>query len=202
MKSKQIRIHCSGLTESTLRQTLCHLFRLFTCHCGFTLVELLAVISITGVVGTIMFGILFATLQGANKSESLSAIQQNGNFVITQMSRMIRFASAIEDPPSCYTGPTPTPVSQTSLTIRNNDNKTTVFSCDLESGTIASNGATLLDPTTVAVTDCSFTCQQNTPNDFPTVTITFTLNKKNNNSFAENNSPIQFQTSVTLRNVR
>lgn len=169
---------------------------------GFTLIELLAVISIMGVVGTLMFGILFTTLQGANKSQSVSTIQQNGDFVLGQISRMLRFASGLENPATCYTQLTPTPVQQTSITILNNDNNTTTFSCDLASGTIASNGAALLDPSTVAVTACSFTCQQNTPNDFPTFTITFTLNKKNNNNLVENSSPIIFSTSVTLRNIR
>jgi len=167
---------------------------------GFTLVELLAVIAITGVVGTLMFGILFTTLRGANKSESLGAIQQNGDAALSQMTRMVRFASELNDPAGCYTGPTPTPIVQTSITIRNVDNGSSTFSCDLIAGTMASNGASMLDTTSIAVTACSFTCLQNTPNDFPTIMISFTLNKKNN-TLVENKAPQTFTSNVTLRNV-
>ncbi len=169
---------------------------------GFSLVELLAVIAITGVVGTLMFGILFTTLRGASKSDSVGTIQKNGDFVMGQISRMIRFASALDNPESCYTAPTPTPVTSTSITIVDADSRKTTFSCDTSAGTISSNSAALLDPNEVVVTACSFSCQQLTPNDFPTFTISITLNKKNNNTLAENNSSLTFQTSVTMRNVR
>lgn len=169
---------------------------------GFTLIELLAVIAITGVVGSMMFGILFSTLQGANKSESLGIIQQNGNSVLAQITRMVRYSTDIQSPASCYTAPTPTPVQLSSITILNGDNYVTTFSCDLSAGTIASNGADLLDPSDVKVTACSFSCTQLTPYDEPTMTVSFTLGKKNSNNLVENNSSQQFQTSITLRNIR
>ncbi|MBI5044479.1 MAG: type II secretion system protein [Candidatus Levybacteria bacterium] len=169
---------------------------------GFTLVELLAVIAITGVVGTLMFGILFTTLRGASKSDSMGTIQKNGDFVMSQISRTIRFASALDTPSTCYTAPTPTPVVNSSITVLDGSNRKTTYACDTTAGTISSNSAVLLDPNEVVVTACSFSCQQLTPNDFPTFTIVITLNKKDNNSLSENNSALTFQTSVTMRNVR
>ncbi|MEK7605958.1 MAG: type II secretion system protein [Patescibacteria group bacterium] len=174
----------------------------FSQFSGFTLIELLAVIAITGVVGSMMFGILFSTLQGANKSESLGIIQQNGNFALGQITKMVRYSTDILDPTTCYTAPTPTPVQQSSISILNVDNNITTFSCDLGAGTIASNGAALLDPNDVKVTACSFSCTQLTPYDQPTMTVSFTLGKKNSNNLVENNSSQQFQTSITLRNIR
>jgi len=169
---------------------------------GFTLVELLAVIAITGVVGTMMFGILFTTLKGADKSESAGTLQENGNFALSQMSRMVRFALDLQSPASCYQSSSSAPIVTSSITILNADNQPTIFACDLTAGTIASNSATLLDPSQVVVTACSFSCAQATPYDAPALTISFTLNKKNTNALVENNSPTNFQTTVILRNVR
>lgn len=169
---------------------------------GFSLVEMLAVLAITGVVGTLMFQTLSSTLRGANKSGSIATIQQNGNFVLSQMTRMIRYSIALESPDTCYSGPTPTPVVSTSITIRNVDNNTTTFSCDTGTGSIASNSANMLNNAAVAVTACSFSCFQANPYDSPTMTVSFTLNKKNSNNLVENNSPATFQTTVLLRNVQ
>lgn len=169
---------------------------------GYTLIEILAVIAIFGVVGTIVFSILTTSLQSSNKSEGLITIQQNGNEALSLMSRMIRYSKRITSPASCYSGPTPTPVSNTSMTIENLDGNSTTFSCNgLPTGTIASNGASLLDTQAVAVTSCSFSCTQTTVYDIPSVTISFILNKRNSNTLVENNSPVSFQTTVTLRNL-
>jgi prepilin-type N-terminal cleavage/methylation domain-containing protein len=168
---------------------------------GFTLVEMLAVLAITGVVGTLMFQTLSSTLRGANKSDSIATIQQNGNFALSQMSRMVRYAVQLESPTSCYSGPTPAPVVSSSITILNLDNHSTTFSCDTSSGSFASNSANMLNTQAVAVTACSFSCYQANPYDSPTMTISFTLNKKNANNLVENNSPVNFQTSITMRNI-
>lgn len=179
----------------------------FRLHCkfdpksGFTLIELLAVLAITGIVGTVIFGVLSSTFRGANKSDSISTIQQNGNLVMSQMTRMIRYASDLQSPATCYTG-TSSPVTSSSITILNADSYSTTFSCDTSAGTIASNGATLLNPQAVTMTACTFSCTQLNTYDSPTISISFTLNKKNSNSLAENNSPITFTSSVNLRNVR
>lgn len=169
---------------------------------GFTLIELLAVIAITGVVGTMMFGILFTTLKGADKSESVGKLQENGNFALSQMSRMVRYSLDLQDPSTCYSATSTAPITSSSITILNADNYSTTFTCDLNAGTIASNSASLLDSSTVSMTACSFSCSQATAYDAPALTISFTLNKKDSNALVENNSPINFQTTILLRNVR
>jgi len=174
----------------------------FRLRSGFTLVELLAVITITGVVSTLMFGILFTTLKGADKSESVSKLQENGNFALSQMSRMARYAIKLQDPDTCYSGVSGSPVTSSEITILNADNRSTTFACDETAGTISSNSANLLDSSTVSMTECSFSCSQATAYDLPSLTISFTLNKQGTNALVENNSPVQFQTTVTLRNVR
>lgn len=168
---------------------------------GFTLVELLVVLALSGVAGTIILVSLSNTFRNASKSDSVSTIQQNGNFVMSQLTRMIRFASDLQLPTSCYTGSS-TPVASTSITILNQDNLPTTFACDTGNGSIASNGANLLNSQAVTVTACTFSCIQTSPYDSPTMTVSFTLNKKNGNSAVENNSPIVFTSSVNMRNAR
>jgi prepilin-type N-terminal cleavage/methylation domain-containing protein len=169
---------------------------------GFTLVELLAVVGILGVVGSILFGVLYTTLRGSSKSESLLVLQQNGQNALSQMTKQIRFAKDIEVPSSCYSGPTPVPVATTSVTLRNLDNGLTNFSCDIGSGIIASNSSSLIDENSVAVTSCSFTCTQNTLYDAPSLTILFTLAKRSGDSVIPDDTSSPFQATVSLRNVQ
>lgn len=167
---------------------------------GFTLVELLAVMIVLVTVGGIIFGVLYASLRGSNRANVLTDVQENGDYVLTEMGRVIRFAHAVEDPASCVLGPTPTPTTVSEITIRNADQTTITYSCDGTSGTIASNGASLLDTQKVELTACSFTCSQNSVYETPTIGISFSLNKRNATEAVDNNAPLTFQTTVTLRN--
>lgn len=170
-------------------------------HPGFSLVELLAVVAVLGVLGTVMFSMLSSSLRSSRRADVLTDVQQNGNSVLTQMTRAIRYARSIEAPASCYSGPTPSPVEVTSLTIRNSDNFTTTYSCDnLPNGSISSNSGDLTD-TNIAVTACSFTCTQNTAYDLPTIGISFTLNRRTASSLVENSTPLTFQTTISPRNI-
>lgn len=59
---------------------------------GFTLVEILVVISVLSVVGVIILTIFTRTLKGNNKAQILSAIKQNGQAVLENMDKTIRGA--------------------------------------------------------------------------------------------------------------
>ncbi len=167
---------------------------------GFTLVELLAVMIVLITVGGLIFGVLYASLRGSNRATILTDVQENGDYVLTEMGRVIRFAQAVEDPASCIPGPTPSPTTFTSITIRNADQTRITYSCDDATDTIASNGASLLDTQKVELTACSFTCSQNSVYETPTIGISFSLNKRDATSAIDNNAPLTFQTTVTLRN--
>ena len=67
---------------------------------GFTLVEILVVMAIMAVVGTIMVAIFTNTLRGSNKSQILAVIKQNGQSVLADMNRVIRGADDIICPQS------------------------------------------------------------------------------------------------------
>ncbi|MCL5434898.1 MAG: type II secretion system GspH family protein [Patescibacteria group bacterium] len=179
---------------------------------GYTLVELLAVMSIVIVVGVIAAGILTSSLRGGSKSNVLDNVRQNGNFAITQISKMISYSQNFNGistdgtfyrtnctqiiPPS--PSPTPTPVVYKFIKITSFDGGQTIFSCN--NSTIASNGASLIDTSSVSVVLCSFSCTQDNFGQAPTIGINLTLSKNNPNNFAEKGAIVPFQTSVTIRN--
>lgn len=59
---------------------------------GFTIAEILVVMAIVAVVGTIMVVVFTNTLRGSNKSQMISAIKQNGQAVLDNMDKTIRNA--------------------------------------------------------------------------------------------------------------
>lgn len=62
---------------------------------GFTLVEILVVMGIIAVVGTMMVAIFIGTLRGSNKAQILAVIKQNGQAVLENMDKTIRAADNI-----------------------------------------------------------------------------------------------------------
>lgn len=163
---------------------------------GFTLIELLIAMSVVVVVGSILGAIILSSLQGANKTTSISSVRQNGNFAISQMSKMIRDAQRV-DSPVCTIPPSPTPTLAPvrSITITSLDGFQTTFDCS--GTTISSNSASLLDTSTVSLSSCSISCIQ-TNLDSPTVGISFTLIKAAATIF-EQRASISFHTTVSLR---
>lgn len=57
---------------------------------GFTLVELLVVVSVLSVLGVIILTIFTRTLKGNNKAQIISSIKQNGQAVLENMDKIIR----------------------------------------------------------------------------------------------------------------
>lgn len=183
---------------------------------GFTLVELLTVIFILVSVGTIISAVLVTALRNGTKGNTINDVRQSGEFLISQMSKMITYSSEFCgmstdgsgssdscDSPSagntfttdCITAPSTT---YTYIKIKSFDSGQTVFSCT--NGTIASNGASMINSSDFAIGTCSFTCSQTNSFSPRILDIKFTLNKSNGGGFVENNTTIPFETSVTLRN--
>lgn len=164
---------------------------------GFTLIELLAVMVVFVSVSGIVITILFSALRGTNKTNTISVVRQNGNYAISQMTKMIRFAKKLES--ACVP-------SSTSITIKNLDDGQTIFSCGSLvncSGNISSNSAAVLDTTAVCLVSCSFSCTRTENSETPIIGINFSLNKAGTSTLVERiagTSPIPFQTSVSMRN--
>src|SRR6185437_15252578 len=133
---------------------------------GFTLVEMLAVMVVFIVIGTLIIAIMVTTFRTSNKTDVLTLVKQNGNYAITQMAKTIRDARSLVSPYPCYP-----PAQSTSISVITPDNNAITYSC--VNNTIASNGASLLDTTAVSVASCSFTCSQQSQTDLPFIDISF-----------------------------
>lgn len=180
---------------------------------GFTIIEMLTVMFVFAVVSSIAGAILVTSLRTSTKTNALANVRNNGSFVISQMSKTIRFARNITVPFPCInTPPTPFPIATSSMTITNADGGVITYKCngptDTPANTITSNGASLMDTSTVviAANTCSFTCSQSYASDYPLVGINFSLNgvAPSGNKFQENlasGSAIQFTTSILMRNI-
>lgn len=59
---------------------------------GFTLIEILIVITITGILGFILTDLLTQVLRGQNKINTVSLVKQNGQVILDKLSNEIRSA--------------------------------------------------------------------------------------------------------------
>ena len=162
---------------------------------GFTLIEILTVVSILAVIGSICVGIVTITLRTAKKADLIEVARQNGDTVLTQMVRNIRYAAILNNPATCVPTTTVSTITITSLTTH----LATTYTC--VGNTINTNGVSMFNTTTLNVSTCSFVCQQPTANDPPTITIQYTLTPASAGLFAESKFTVPFQSSVTMRNL-
>lgn len=164
---------------------------------GFTLMEVLVSMGVFAIVSTIIITVLFTTFRTSKKSEVVINLKQNGDAAMSQMVREIMYAESLDDPPICTT-----PVVQDTITVTSSsDGGQTTYSCPtVASPVIASNGASLIDSSSIEASNCSFTCSQNSYNDPPTITIQYSLINVDNNKLNDNEAMMDFRTSVSMRN--
>lgn len=183
---------------------------------GYTLIELLAVMVVFVVIGGIVLAIIFSTLRATNKANTLAYLRQNGNYAISQMVKMIRDAEKFEGV-KINSGDSYRLSCQTQdyhfLKITSFDGGTTEFTClpinlpSLPNGQISSTSALLalpallIDTSMISVTTCSFTCSHTSASDSPIIGISFSLSQGSDSPFVEKKASIDFETSVTMRNL-
>jgi type II secretory pathway pseudopilin PulG len=214
MDNNSIRQKAMNKKQETINK-----IKFFNSSEGYTIVELLAVMIVLSAVGAVIIGVISSTLRGANKTNSLNQIRQEGNNRMSGISKMIEFARSFdgiseyesEDRyyPNCLPGTEdkPKPEKYYYLKVTNFTNIHLVFSCsddpnDTEEGgqIFASNSASLIDSSTLRVTNCYFTCTQNFLAQPPIIGIYFTLSEKNTVN-VENNSSVSFETNISMRNL-
>ncbi len=167
---------------------------------GFTLAELLVSSAIFLTVSSMIVTILFIAFRVSQRTEITLAVKSNGNSALSQMSDLIKYAQSIDTPASCISAANRQPRQSITFTSAF-DNGQTTLSCQTgAASTIASNGAAMINTSAVTVQSCSFTCNQTTVNDPPTITIQFSLTSKNYVGTTETNTLLPFQTAVTMRN--
>lgn len=182
---------------------------------GFTLVEHLAVISVFVVVGVVTTGIFLGSFRATTKSDGLTLLRQNGDYAISQVEKQLRFATSVNGlshdgnyPPTTINACTDLvggPENEyNQLQITNADGGSTTYTCSVgANGNIASNSANFLDNSVVTNVDaCYFTCVKSSAYAAPVLTFHLTLAQRvGTSSNPETQSTLDFQTSVTLRNV-
>lgn len=161
---------------------------------GFTLVELLVVVTILATVGVLATNMFFQILKGASKTEVLKRVKQEGNYALSVIEKMSRNALEVEDMKSVCDGN-----YRSSLTIKNQDEATTSFSCT--GTTIASNSADLTSSQVRVSSDCNqfIKCTQ-TGSAPAVVEIKFSLSQAGSPTRPEEKASVDFQTTVSLRN--
>lgn len=153
---------------------------------GFSLFELLIVLSLFVILALLAGQVFFAALRGTAKTEVVRDVRQNAGFAVSVMERQLRNALKVE---SC---------DGTQVTYLDQDGFSTSFSC--VGGTdsyIASGGARLTTPD-VVVPSCSITCPV-VSGTASVIEIDFSLEQKSGIR-AEETAAYSVSTRVILRN--
>lgn len=165
---------------------------------GYTLIELLSVISILVIISGIVSAILFSTLRGTDKTRITTEVSQNGSYAISVISNAIIDSGSVTqineiDVEDCTASP-----SGTQITLRRLNGMATSFSCS--NNNILQDNVELVNSSTVKVVNCSFYCNQKSddPYSIPSVGISFRVEQKTG-GFAEQQSSSPFNTSVSMR---
>lgn len=154
--------------------------RHFSSRRGYTIVELLAVAGILVVISGTIFGIIYFTIRGSNKTRQTTKITQNGRYSVAVLQGIISDSRNITRVDGKYIADcTSNPSGINSITLIRLDGGRTILTCGLIDGvyTIASNGASLLDTRNVKSSYCNFSCSQvaQDPYSIPIVNISYKI---------------------------
>lgn len=157
---------------------------------GFSIIEMLIVISIFAVIGILVTSAMSQTLRGSKKSDSLIRVRESVNYSLSVIERQIRNSESITP---CTGAPS------TSLNYRTIEGIQTSFTCTSlgPSGYIAS-GSARLTSTDISVTACSFTCSDLNANNPSIVTLNITAEDATNTSIEKGS--VTSQIEIITRN--
>mgnify|MGYP001592803782 CR=1 FL=1 len=154
---------------------------------GFSLIEILVVISIFAVIGILTTRSIFITLRSSRKSDSLVRVRENVNYAMGVIERQVRTAESV----NCAT------VTSTNLPYITEGGAASTFSCTLgANGAIASGSATLTS-SDISITGCTFTCSQSVNNP-PSIKISIVAEDKKSTGIEKGS--VSTQTEILLRN--
>ena len=150
---------------------------------GFTLVELLIVVGLVLIIGTVGTSIITSVLRSYNKAHIINEIEQNGNYALSLMESQIRNARSVY------------PTSGTTQTLRVTPQEGEDFTFEIAGGVVRKGSEILTnnDPNSgveVVAADSNFTISGTSPQ---TVTIVLKLRQ------ATSITRIDYQAETTLR---
>lgn len=145
---------------------------------GFSLIELLVVVALMGIIGTVTTQVFFIGFKSQAKGEIVKEVKQNGDYALSVIDTMVRNAADFSSDQVCNW-------DAATLSIVNPDSFTTIFDCTGSS--IASVSASIpgitptgipLTSTKVEVKNCKFRVVCPTPPLSPKyVFVNFTLSQ-------------------------
>lgn len=154
---------------------------------GFTLVEILVVISIFAIIGILSTRAIMLSVQGSKKGSSSVTVRENLNYSLAVIERLLRNANQIS---LC---------TSSQITYLDERGVSGSFSCVTpgDSGYLASGSALLrLTSTEVAVTSCTIGCDiTSVP---PSVTINVTV-KDVDTALTKEGAQISVSSKILLR---
>lgn len=152
---------------------------------GFTLVEVLVVVTLIGIFMVATTQIFFTSLQTQSKSQIKQEIKQNGDYILSIMEQVTRNGQDV-------TG------GGTNFTVTNPDGTTTVFNCAAPS--IQRDGQ-VLTSSKVVVSNCAVVVVVPNPPTSPKyVFVNFTLRQAAATTDVRETATEYFQGTYTLRN--
>lgn len=156
---------------------------------GFSLLEILVVITVFSMLAILTTQAVILTLRGSKKSESLTKVRGSIDYSLATIERNIRNADSIEECPN----PDPDIIS-----YHDENGVLTSFSCDSDSdgGYIASASGRLTS-SEVNVTSCSFQCEDLAGETNPAVTISISARDATLNALE--GGEITVSTTIFLR---
>ncbi|MGA3292117.1 MAG: prepilin-type N-terminal cleavage/methylation domain-containing protein [Candidatus Microgenomates bacterium] len=135
---------------------------------GFSLIEIMVVITIFAILGILVTGSIILTLQGTQKSESLIRARENLNYSLGVIERNIRNANSI---PDC------SGTASNTISYLDENGNPASFSCvntGSDDSYVASSSARLTS-SVIKITDCSFICTPPDSDNPPLVTINLSV---------------------------
>jgi len=173
---------------------------------GYTVIELLAVVTIIVSVTGIIAALITQTLRGSSKTNITNQVAQVGSYTASVITNTIISAEDVvavdgNNVIDCTQNPTGSSIE---LLISEQEG-TVLYQC--ANDTISSNSASLIDTTRLKIdtntpSACYFTClqQNNDPYTPPSIEFGFTLTQKSDTALFENRESAPFTTSVLMRN--
>ncbi|HVZ11778.1 MAG TPA: prepilin-type N-terminal cleavage/methylation domain-containing protein [Patescibacteria group bacterium] len=186
---------------------------------GYTVAELMAVLSILVIISGIVVSIIYSTLRGQSKTRVTTDVSQNGEYASSVISGIIADSRNVEQIngqnfDDCTGNPssatiTPAPDSKApSITLKRISGDRTIIACEQIGGingyyTITSNSAALINNALVKVdkNSCVFSCSQTVsdPYSIPLVNFSFSISQYGDNVLFERQSSAAFSSSASLR---
>lgn len=170
---------------------------------GFSLIEVLIGSFIVFATTAVVLSMIISSFRISSKTTTDSVIRQNGNYALTQISKMLQFADTFESITCGGNTFDNCSITRSSCSRVDFVYKNTPANVACAGGEVRVNGATSIDSDKVEVVSgsCNFTCTQN-PETGPVIGISFTLTSGGSGTVVEKRSEMDFSTSVRMRNLR